>query len=114
MESEYQTVDDKVLLCEPLDQGLEDGQLIPDAGGHDVPCHEAHLSPCDTSTVIRALYWALGADQTDSGSPGAPEPLSCVSNYNSRCLHQISLQLLRSLPDPARLTHYLSIKFSST
>ena len=34
MESEYQTVDDKVLLCEPLDQGLEDGQLVLDAGGH--------------------------------------------------------------------------------
>ena len=45
MESEYQTVDDKVLLCEILDQSLEDGQLVLDAGGHDVPCHEAHLAP---------------------------------------------------------------------
>ena len=35
MKSEYQTVDDKVLLGEPLDQGLEDGQLVLDAGGHD-------------------------------------------------------------------------------
>ena len=35
MKSEYQTVYDKVLLGEPLDQGLEDGQLVLDAGGHD-------------------------------------------------------------------------------
>ena len=35
MKSEYQTVDDKVLLGEPLDQGLKDGQLVLDAGGHD-------------------------------------------------------------------------------
>lgn len=34
MKSEYQAVDDKVLLGEPLDQGLEDGQLVLDAGGH--------------------------------------------------------------------------------
>ena len=35
MKSEYQTVYDKVLLGEPFDQGLEDGQLVLDAGGHD-------------------------------------------------------------------------------
>ena len=34
MKSEYQTVNNKVLLREPLDQGLEDGQLVLDAGGH--------------------------------------------------------------------------------
>ena len=35
MKSEHQTVNGKVLLCEPLDQGLEDGQLVLDARGHD-------------------------------------------------------------------------------
>ena len=34
MESEYQTIDDQILLGEPLDQGLEDGQLVLNAGGH--------------------------------------------------------------------------------
>ena len=75
--------------------------------------------PIDNSIVISdqspALYWAPCWSHW-LGSPGADEPLSRVSNYNSRCLHQISLQLLRSLPDPALLVlaHYLSIKFNST
>ena len=58
MKSEYQAVDDKVLLGEPLDQGLEDGQLLLDAGGHG-----GGVSwPVDNSIVISdqspALYWA--------------------------------------------------------
>ena len=62
MKSEYQAVDDKVLLGEPLDQGLEDGQLVLDAGGHgvDTGCHVSW--PVDNSIVISdqspALYWA--------------------------------------------------------
>ena len=59
MESEYQTVDDKVLLCEILDQSLEDGQLVLDAGGHDVPGHETHLTPGVELNLNRG-FWILG------------------------------------------------------
>ena len=51
MKSEYQTVYDKVLLCEPLDQGLEDGQLVPNAGGHDGTCDRGSPGDTDQSSI---------------------------------------------------------------
>ena len=66
MESENQTVNDKVLLCEPLDQGLQDGQLVPNAGGHDGTSHRGSPGDTDQSSILNRT------DQTDSGSPNAP------------------------------------------
>ena len=82
MESEYQTIDDHILLGEPLDQGLEDGQLVLNAGGHGGGTAE------DITSLLVWLWttweWSKpcsvlnNADETNTGSLG-DELLSPVS-----------------------------------